>query len=902
MSAPWDTEFRLPKSLSVRHYDLFLHPDIENGTFEGRVRMDLNLGEAQDYLAVHQVGLTVRNAKVEAPGGAKIALKDAFPAPKNEFFVLLPEQENFQPGEVRVYLDFSGSLQHSDIVGFYTSQYKDEQGNFRKIVSSKFEPTYARRAFPCLDEPDKKAHFTISLVKPKDATWKALSNMDENKVEDGPGDNEKTVFFSSSVKMSTYLACFIVSEFDFETENVVNLDTSTFPVSVYGRSDLKSKLIFARDAAKAITEYYIDYFQIGYPLPKLDLIGIPDFVSGAMENWGLITFRETNLLVDEATDAVSNIQQVGSVVAHEIAHMWFGNLVTMKWWDDLWLNEGFASFMEYKSLDFYKKDEDWKLLEQFLVMDLQPVMALDAQLSSHPIIQQVSHPDQINALFDTITYSKGCSVIRMLEGILGEDVFQKGVTKYLNRFIYDNAVTTDLWQSMTEAALEAQQSVDVTRVMNTWTLQMGLPVVEIKYNETTGIATLMQKRFFGSPGAEKKSLEVPKSSPYGYRWDVPLSYIEGSIAGVKTEWFKMEPFTIQIQFDAAKTTWFKFNYKQIGFYRVNYDEKMWGKLIEALKASEIAEDTDRSSLIDDVFSLADGSYVTYKQALDLSEYLENETGYISWSTSASKFLKLLPFMRSRPAYPTFMAFVEKLVKNQYDALKWTEGADDPHITKRLRSTILNLACSCGYQTCLDETTTPFNDWIADETKVPSINVRALVYNFGMEREGNPNGNWDKVWDRYVAAADPQEKLRLLISLTYVKDVTTLRKYLFYAEDDSLVRSQDYFTVLQTMSDNPLGSSLVWDYVRDNWDKLVERFTLNSRSLGRMIPRITQNFDTQDRLDEMKAFFAKYPNAGAGASAREQALERVESNIQWVSLYYGEIESWLNTWATPPAPK
>ncbi|CAB3372172.1 Hypothetical predicted protein [Cloeon dipterum] len=874
MSAPWDKEYRLPSSLSVKHYELFLHPKLQNDTFEGRVRLDLHLAEPLPYLAVHQVDLVINGAKLEA-AGEQITLRDAFPAPKNQFFVMLPtnQEHGFQAGDLTVNLNFSGSLKKPDIVGFYASQYRDHQGDFRKLVTSKFEPTYARRAFPCLDEPDKKATFKISLVKPKfeNDKWSALSNMNVDSTRPGPGENEETVTFKFTEKMSTYLAVFIVSEFTHEEATAQNSNGQPFPVRVYGREfpDLtESKLTYPLDVAKNVVEYYINFFGIDYPLPKLDLIGIPDFVSGAMENWGLITFRETNLLVDEKNDAISNIQQVGSVISHEIAHMWFGNLVTMKWWDDLWLNEGFASFMEYKALDKYKPE--YKMLDQFLVSDLQPVLALDAQLSSHPIIQPVAHPDQITEIFDTITYSKGCSVIRMLEGILGEKVFQTGVSEYLKTFKYSNAVTQDLWKSLTAAASTAGLGIDVATVMDTWTLQMGFPLINVSYDATSKIATVKQSRFFGSPNA-KKSASAAKESPFNYAWEVPLTYFTyDDQVNAKKQWLKKDQQSVDIPIDTPN---FKFNSRQIGFYRVNYDVETWKKLINTLNDKTITYSTDRSSLIDDVFSLADGQYVEYSLALDLLLYVKIEEDYVPWSTAASKLLKLLPFMRDRPAELNFKKLAKDLVAERYDALTWNAEADEQHLTKRLRSTILNLACSCDNADCLAGAAEPFKIWIADENAKGDVNVRQQMYNFGMQSEGHKDTNWETVWARYLKEKDPQEKLKLMTSLTHVSSTYHLNLYLERAKNESYVRGQDYFSVLQYMSDNPLGSSIVWNFVRDQWQYLVDRFTLNSRSLGRLIPRITQNFNTQTRLDEMKAFFAKYPDAGAGASARAQALEK-----------------------------
>lgn len=361
----------------------------------------------------------------------------------------------------------------------------------RYLATTMFEPTHARKAFPCFDEPDIKASFRVTLVRPSGSDFVALSNMNvEGQSLIGGAKTE--VLFKESIPMSTYLACFIVADFVPFSGLVSPVLGQEFPLSVYSTEKNKDKLDYALDVGIGVTEFYIKYFGIEYPLPKLDLVAVPDFNSGAMEQYGLITFREAALLHDESTSSSSNKLRIASLISHEIAHMWFGNLVTMKWWNDLWLKEGFANFIEYKGVDAVQ--EDWNIMDHFVLDQLHGVMALDASLASHPIVKVVESPNEIAELFDGITYSKGASIIRMIEDFVGVDKFKEGNINFLNKYSFNSATTDDFLTEIGALGFD----YDIKSVVSTWTEQMGLPVIIVeKLNSTTYIIT--QNRFLSNP-------------------------------------------------------------------------------------------------------------------------------------------------------------------------------------------------------------------------------------------------------------------------------------------------------------------------------------------------------------------------------------------------------------------
>ncbi|XP_075149879.1 glutamyl aminopeptidase-like isoform X1 [Haematobia irritans] len=875
--------FRLPREIRPHKYLLRLQPDLTNKTFSGNLTIRLEVLKPISFIPLHSKLLSVETKDVQRLDDDMKPLRSIEPSltfehPQLEYWVT-EFAEPLEIGNYSMQLVFNGSL-IDRIVGLYQSSYLDKKRNEkRNIATSKFEPTYARQAFPCFDEPAMKAMFTITLVRPTGDGYHALSNMNVES-ENDLGNGLTEVHFAESEPMSTYLACFIVSDFAFKEKTVrgVLQGARDFQMRVFSTAAQVDKVDYALNVGVGITEYYIEYFNISYPLPKLDMAAIPDFVSGAMEHWGLVTYRETALLYDRSISASSNQQRVATVIAHELAHMWFGNLVTMKWWNDLWLNEGFASYIEYKGV--HHIHPDWDMLSQFLTADLHGVMKLDATLASHPIVQTVESPSQITELFDSITYSKGASVIRMLEDLVGPEKFRNATTNYLNNFYMTNAETNDF---LTE--VEALNfDFDVKLIMQTWTEQMGLPVVEVKRNGNT--YTLTQKRFFANP---EDYNGIYNDSPFNYHWSIPITYFTKSNQEVQRSIFNYNDNELTITTPAA-VEWIKFNKDQVGYYRVNYPIDMWRSLITALKETRgDFSSSDRAHLINDAFALADAGQLDYSIALDLSKYLESELNYVPWNVAASRLSGIKNLLYYTDMYRDFVDYARELLKNVYKSVTW--NVNDDHLQNLLRVTILNAACGYGEPEALEEAGQRFTAWLANPSDRPNPDIRSTVYYYGMQSVGNEN-IWNQVWELFLAETDAQEKLKLMESLAAINEPWILQRFINLAWNENNVRGQDYFTCLQYIAQNRIGQPLVWDYVRENWPRLVERFGINERYLGRMIPSITSRFASQTKLDEMESFFAKYPEAGAGTAARKEALENVKNNKKWLEQNMEAVGKWL----------
>ncbi|XP_060803818.1 glutamyl aminopeptidase isoform X2 [Amyelois transitella] len=692
--------------------------------------------------------------------------------------------------------------------------------------------------------------------------------------------------------MSTYLACFVVCDFAFkETEVDSNGIGKNFTLRSFAQKGQTNKIDFAQDIGKRVTEFYIKYYEVPFPLPKLDMIAIPDYQSGATEHWGLITYRETSFLVDEATASSKNKISVANTIAHELAHMWFGNLVTMKWWDEVWLNEGFASYMQVKSLNAI--EPSWTMLDQFLTKTLHSVLVTDAKLSSHPIVQTVDTPDQITAIFDAISYNKGSSVLRMLEGFIGEENFRRGVSDYLKKFMFGNTVTQDLLTSLEPYFKMENPELDLKYIMDTWTRQMGYPLLTVSKGKEPNTYVIKQSRFLLNPNAVYQN-----DSEFHYRWFVPITYKTNKGSSSKIIWFSDKANEVSLKLDTEEN-WLKINNNQVGYYRVNYTEDMWQNLIKQLKEKTNRQLTisDRAHLLNEVFALAEARVVPYNLALDLTTYLSEERDYVPWDTATNIFSDLSKKLRNTTAYDDLMIYVQILITPLYESQTW-ERISGSVIQGLLRSLVLRTATWCELPAAVSRVSSLLHEWLRHPDSLDARiepDLRDFVYYEGMKSASQ--SEWDTMWEIYQREEDAQEQAKLRAALAAPRNSDILLKYLNLSWDEKNIRSQDYLIVLQYIASNPAGTALVWNEVRSNWRRLVDRFTLNSRYLGALIPGITNSFNTNDRLKEMEDFFAQYPQAGAGETSRARALETVRYNVQWRDTQLQSVQDWLRARAT-----
>lgn len=887
-SGDW-RNFRLPDYVKPVHYDLHLEPDLEEDTYTGTVDIQVQVGRPTRHLWLHIretfVSAEPRLKMLDGRGGQRqLGVRRCFEYQPEQYVVVEALEELSPTGPDQLYvlsLDFQGWLNGS-VVGFYRVVYT-EDGVTKKIAATDHEPTDARKSFPCFDEPNKKATYNISITH--DASYGALSNMPpEGPPEELPGNKRKTSF-QKSVPMSTYLVCFAVHQFGF----VERTSSSGIPLRIYAQPSQLKTAEYAANTTKIIFDYFEEYFNMSYSIAKLDKIAIPDFGTGAMENWGLITYRETNLLYDENQSSSYNKQRVASVIAHELVHQWFGNIVTMDWWDDLWLNEGFASFFEYIGVE--KAEPSWVMRDIMIIGDVLPVMVNDALLSSHPIIVDVSSPAEITSVFDAISYSKGASVLRMLEDWIGRIPFRDGCRKYLKDFYFQNAKTANFWASLADVS-----KLPVADVMDTWTKQMGYPVVHLSVSATD--ARIRQKRFLLDPNADAAQ---PPSS-FGYKWTIPVKW--HSIQSDKTVVAMFEKNSLELVvsgYSPATDGLLKVNAGHMGFYRVNHDDGMWTMIGRQLQSNHLEFDAaDRTSLVDDVFALARADVVDYGNAFNLTMYLKNESDYIVWDRVASSISYVRDMLSgTKDLYRRFQKLFRNHVQKISSDLGWTDTGTQ---TERLmRETVLGIACQMDDPSALNESSLIFDRWISGSLSNVPVNLRLLVYRYGMKNSGTAE-KWETMFQRYKTATLAQEKDKLLYGLASVSRVELLHRLLEAAKDETVVRSQDLFTVVRYVSYNPLGQSMAWDWTTLNWDYLVSRYTINDRNLGRLLNQISSTYNTELQLWKMEHFFSLTPDAGAGEMPRQQALETVKNNIEWIRRNEDEIRTWLESNVPDNGPK
>lgn len=531
-------------------------------------------------IVLNAVDLKINKAHLEMKNGDVLETKNVVYDSHEQETASIIFEKHIDSGNGNLYLEFTGEL-NDKMKGFYRSKYFTPSGDERYAAVTQFEATDARRCFPCWDEPALKATFDITLIVPTDRV--ALSNMPV-KSENVLGNGLRVVNFDRTPIMSTYLVAVVVGEYDY----VEDKSSDGILVRVFTPVGKKEQGRFALDVAKKVLPYYKEYFNIAYPLPKMDLIAIADFSAGAMENWGLVTYRETFVLVDPENTSLMRKQSIALTVGHEIAHQWFGNLVTMEWWTHLWLNEGYASFVEFLCVNHLFPNFD--IWTQFVTDMYTRALELDGLRNSHPIEVPVGHPSEIDEIFDEISYNKGASVIRMLHHWIGDEDFRKGMNIYLTRHQYKNTSTEDLWQALSEAS-----NKPVGEVMSTWVKQMGFPVVSVstKQDGTKRVLTLSQDKFTADGSAPNES----------YFWKIPITISTKKSPTEIHHSFVLDSKKTEIVLDdIPNDTWVKINPGTVGFYRTRYPPKMLEEFLPSIKDMTLPP-LDRLGLLDDLFAM-----------------------------------------------------------------------------------------------------------------------------------------------------------------------------------------------------------------------------------------------------------------------------------------------------------
>ncbi|KAI9774858.1 MAG: hypothetical protein M1840_000074 [Geoglossum simile] len=896
--APTDRDV-LPDALKPTNYAISLY-DLELGgsfSYHGTVKIDVDIKRSTTEVVLNANQLKVNSGEVIVDHTKSEMVLLHIESRLHEAELTLPAaQESFKANNISydersqratltfptdlptspkglLVLNFSGTMNNT-MAGFYRSKYKptappissvpkDEE--FHYMFSTQFESCDARRAFPCFDEPNLKATFDFEIEIPEDQV--ALSNMPEKEVRKGSRPGLKIVSFDRTPVMSTYLLAWAFGDFEYSEDFTARkYNGKNLPIRVYTTRGLKDQGLFALKNAVQIVDYFSEVFRIDYPLPKVDLLAVHEFSHGAMENWGLITYRTTAVLYDEASSDARYKNRVAYVVAHELAHQWFGNLVTMDWWSELWLNEGFATWVGWLAIDHLYPD--WNVWGQFVTESVQIAFQLDSLRSSHPIEVPVKDALEIDQIFDHISYLKGSSVIRMLSGHLGVETFLSGVSNYLKAHAYENATTSDLW-----AALSKASGQDVNGIMDNWIKKIGFPVVTV--TEEPGQIAVRQNRFLSSGDVKPEEDETT--------WWIPLSLKSSGTPATTTTALTSKTQTLK----GINESFYKFNTDNNGFFRTNYPPDRLAKL-SALKSQLSIE--DKIGLIGDAAALAVAGHGTTAGFLTFVEGLKAEENYLVWSQVITSLTNVRSiFAGNKEIAGGLKKFTLQLVTPATAEIGWEFIDGEDFLTGQLRALLISAAGSAGHKGVIDEAQQRFKVYISGkDKKAIHQNLRLAVFRTVIAEGGIPA--YEAVKNEYLNSTSVDGKEICLSSMGRITTPDLLADLLAFMFSGK-VAIQDMHTPVIALAANPVTRLGLWEYIKQNWLKISPLLSGNMVVFDRWLRQALSKFSDHNVEREIAEFFEDKDNTGYDRSLRVIA-DTIKGNANYKERDEQLILEWL----------
>ena len=845
---------RLPEVARPENYKLTFSPDLEKATFEGEETISIRVLKPTSEITLNAADIDFHEVTITSGGSTQ---KAKVTPEKDKEMVVLAVEKPLAPGAATIHITYAGIL-NSEMRGLYLG--KDDQG--RKYAASQFEATDARRAFPSFDEPDYKATFDITAVADKGMV--AISN--QKIVSDTPGPGDKhTVRFATTARMSSYLAALVVGNFEY-----IEGEADGIPIRVYSTPGKKEMGRFALESAEHVLSYYDKYFNIKYPYGKLDLVGLPDFSAGAMENTGCITFREILLQIDDKNGSVDLKKTIASVIAHEMAHQWFGDLVTMKWWDDIWLNEGFATWMSSKPIEAWKPEWNFNLDD---VSQTGGTMNTDSLANTRPIHQAAETPAQIQELFDGIAYGKAAAVLRMLESYLGEQTFRAGVNAYIQQHQYANATADDFWEAQ---AKTSKKPVD--QIMPTFVKQAGVPIINVKSQCSAGstAVTLDQRRYY----YDREKFQAPNDE----LWQVPMC-LKSSAGAQKCELLtkRQETFTLP-----GCSTWVLANAGATGYYRVGYQP-------DAVRA--LASDTEsklspaeRIALQTDIWASVRvgrepvGDYLAFAQGLGSDRnraVLDDVLGRLHFID------QYLVTDNDRDSYRVWLRqYLTPILKD----VGWEPRPGDSDEQRTLRARMFN---ALGYDARDPEVLAQARK-IADKAlnNPGSVDEELAGSAFGLVALTGDQAFYDRLMAGLKNPKSPEEYYLYFVTLTQFGDSNLLQRTLDYAISPD-VRSQDALRLISDVMRNPDGEKLAWDFIRQHWANVEKA---GGPFASAEVVGATSSFCDAHMRDQVVDFYAAHKIEAAERTYR-QSIERINNCIDLRSQQEPQLASWLGQHGT-----
>ncbi|XP_077988232.1 aminopeptidase N-like [Glandiceps talaboti] len=878
-----DFEGRVPYTLDPYHYRVWLKPyldeDLDGDRFkklDGKTDIYVHCSKSTREIKVHYRLMTILDNYVYDKYDNELAIDRVDEDTKYNWYIIYTA-ESLEVGETyRLHFVYEGTVDQHDLKGLFYVSY-EENGQQKSYVATQFQSTRARDAFPCFDEPALKATFDTVLVHRSHRI--ALSNtqiVQNVSVVDETGEWIEA-HYNRTVKMSTYLNAYFIGDFECK-ESYTN---TGIQFRVWSQPTKLNTTDYSLQIGMDILTNFELLWNISYQFSKMDMVALPVHTSTGMENWGLILYREPYMLYDPDVNTPAEKKSVVVLVGHEIAHMWFGNWVTMEWWDHTWLNEGITSYFE--SYGFLWAAPEYQLRDQFFLKDhTHRAMRLDEHGSSRPLVTPVGFYSEISGIFDILAYDKGAAIVLMMSGFLGELDLLQGLRHYLHQHPYGVAVTDDLWADLTQS-LGGTYGLDFKEIMDPWVLQMGFPVVNITRVETN-IVRATQQHFLIDPN------DQPNDDHYtnlGYKWCVPLSYTherDVDIHSPSVVWLKDDSMEFELG-GATNTDWLLVNINQTAYIRVNYDVVNWRKLAKQLALSpKVIPVRSRSHLVDDVFSLGEALQLDHVIALELIKYFTQEDEHMPWQAfvSVQYYTKYMLWRRS--TFNLYEKYVRHLASPSYHALGWE--FDDNELEYYSRVNSIKVACDYNLYECVMNASMQYRYWMDQpDNNLIAKDTKGTVYCTAIRLGGYEE--WLFAYEQQKV--DEDERYRLQVAMACSRIPWTLEGYL----EESL--HYDEFDVLTTIGYvrdySSVGVSVAWHFTVANFDEL---YTSYGNQAYDIVWSFAEKMNTQRDLDQFQLFGTNHHDMPTpAANGYYKSLQRIKTNIEWISRNEGEIKTFLS---------
>ncbi|XP_075168274.1 aminopeptidase N [Haematobia irritans] len=880
-----DPDYRLPNATTPTHYDIELTTNVHVGTkaFSGTVKIHVTFEEDTTSIVLHARQLTITSATIQQGTNAAENLQHSY-EDEREFLTLTRTSNNSpfpKDSQWIITLQYNGQLR-TDNGGFYLSTFLDADGNERYLATTQFESTDARHAFPCFDEPAKRATFAITINH--SPTYTAISNMP---VDTAASTSGRTVF-QTTVNMPTYLVAFIVSDFKY-TEGVLN----SLPQRIYSRPGTEGDQEWALISGMLILERLAEYYRVPFALPKIDQAAIPDFAAGAMENWGLATYREEYMLYNKDTSTINTQTNIANIIAHEYAHQWFGNYVAIKWWTYLWLKEGFATLFSYKATD--DAYPEWGIWQQFHTDDYQGALNNDAGNSPRPMTHYVQKPSEISRLYDTVSYGKAGSVLNMWNHALTDKVFQQGLHNYLDANQFNAAEEGQLFLALQTAAKEENYEIPakIEDMMGSWTRQGGYPLVTVTRNYNDGTFTVSQEAFYNN-----ENTKSDKS------WYIPFNFATQSNPDFRdteaTHYLLNVSSTTVSDQKINKDDWLILNKQSTGYYRINYDNENWHKIIDGLINHPFKiHPRNRAQLMHDAYRFSASNRLDHSILLEMLTYLPSEGEYAPWSTANGIINVYNRYLSGDADYKDFQHFVSQIVTPIYEKLGINDVPGEHHYQKFTRNVVINMACLAGIESCLKETNNKLKDLVEHGTPIEP-NVQSQIYCNGLKQSGDKE--FDFVLNRLMKSDDQALRRILISSLGCSQDEQQLKKYLASSIDmTNELRVQERSTILSPVyTRGSEGMTATLDFLDENWQAYG---ALNggfggSNPLDDAIRGMSSYVVNDEQETRLLALVDKVKNSEHVTTTLETSVKaNIEANKDWLKINRDPLMSWMTKYRT-----